>query len=175
MSCQNWFIGWNFDQFATSTIFGLFYQRNRASKKDAKIKSDHSETIFNRYFMPKLICWKFDKFSIFLVSGLFFINRSDHQECRPKSSRVILKAFLIYFSFQNWFATWKFEQFTTSLIFGLFFINGTDHQQWRSKSSRIILKPFPIDFSWQRWLIGWKFNQFATFLIFESIFHAKFG
>ena len=68
-----------------------------------KEKSDHFETIFNRLFMSKLVYRMiFDQFGTFSTFGLFFINRTDHQEWRPKSSRIILKSLSTDFSCKRW-------------------------------------------------------------------------
>ena len=126
----------------------LFYQWNRSSRMEAKIKSDHSKTKFNRFLMQKLvyrikirsICNIFDFRTLFHQR-----NRSSRMEAKIKSDRseTTFNRFLM----QKLVYRMKIRSICNIFDFRTLFHQVTDDQKWRPKSSRIILKPLLIDFS----------------------------
>ena len=97
-----------------------------------KEKSNHSETIFNRFLMSKLVYWMiFDQFgsSRFLDSfssreAMIDKEKSDHSQT---ISNQFLMSKLVY--------RMIFDQFGTFSIFGLLFIKETDDPEGKVKSS----------------------------------------
>ena len=94
-----------------------FHQRNRSSRIEAKIQSDHSENIFNRFLTPKLV-YRLKIRSIFIIFDFRTLfhqrNRSSRVEARIKSdhSTTIYNRFLI----KNWFIGRKLDQFASFLF-----------------------------------------------------------
>ena len=95
--CQNWFIG----RFSTTLqhfrFSNSFQSREPMTKKE---KSDHSETISNRFLMLKLvykmIFYQFGTFSIF---RLFFIKGTDDQKEKSDHPETFSNRFFM----SNWF------------------------------------------------------------------------
>ena len=73
-----------FNQFGTFSILDSFSSREPMIKKE---KSDHHETISNRFLMSKLVYrTNFDQFATFSIFVLYFIKRANDQKREVGSS-----------------------------------------------------------------------------------------
>ena len=153
-----------------------------------KEKLGHSETIYNWFLISKMVYKMiFDQFGTFFdFRTLFhqgsrwsrkrnriilkpFINGTDHQEWRPKSSRINLKPVSIDFSCQNWFIGW----FSTNLEYFRFSDSFLSREPMIKKEKLDQSETISNWFLVSKLVYGMIFDHFGTFSIFGLLFTKK--
>ena len=133
-----------------------------------KTKSDHFETISNRFLDPKLVYSEKIKSIVSIrVSDSFSSKGTDHQKCWRTLSRIILKPFPIDFSSQNQFIVRKSGQ-SHRFQFRTFFIKRSQSQRIQENTKSDHFETISNRFLVPRLVFNKKIRSIASISVSDS-------